>query len=682
MTAAAPVVFTPGLESQDPLANYYLRQATLRLRRELCWLWQDNGALLRADRVIESLDRARFFARKHEFWHEDVTARYLTAKIFEPEPSAGAAPRGSFGWVAEELPLDSTARLALALALVAAFDSGAGPVIGACLNDAQRTLPTLALLQNLCDDPTDALSLTDPAHPLFAFGLLRRAEGLAVDWDAALSIPESIARKLLYPVSALPRHLQPVSAAAVFPELEEAAAQAVSRIRQESGLCVVHLLGGPGAATRDFLGTVSRHTGRPVQSAKGLTPAGLPAALTLCWLEGCDLFLPSSFAKLAETVAASHELPVTLFVQGAIEGITAARIEVPAFPFAHRLEAWRSELGGRVDEEALAETARRFRFDSETIQRVAGSLRRGEGPVTRRTISAACRSARSADLGELAQRVRPRFHSAAQLVLPVRQREHFEEVLHAIRALTAVHYRWGTERVWNEGGIPVLFAGPPGTGKTMGAEILASELDLPMYRIDLSQVVNKYIGETEKNLKRIFDAADVSDTLLLFDEADAIFGKRMEARDAQDRWANLEISYLLERMERFKGVAVLATNRKKDLDDAFLRRLRYIVDFPLPGAEERRRIWEQALPGGVDHSALDLELLASRFAISGGHIRSVVFNACLQSARPDRSPRLEMKEVVVALKRELDKLNRPVALESFGPFASVIQEMEDGGDTH
>jgi len=276
--------------------------------------------------------------------------------------------------------------------------------------------------------------------------------------------------------------------------------------------------------------------------------------------------------------------------------------------------------------------------------------------------------------------VAPRFDRATELFLPPRQREQFQEVLQAMRALAEVHYRWGTARVWNEGGISVLFAGPPGTGKTMAAEILASELDLPMYRIDLSQVVNKYIGETEKNLKRIFDAADVSDALLLFDEADAIFGKRMEARDAHDRYANLEISYLLDRMERFKGLAVLATNRKKDLDEAFLRRLRYIVVFPLPGVEQRLDIWKQSIPAGVDAGNLDLAFLAGRFPLAGGHIRSIVFNACLQSAGRDGPPALGMEEVLVALKRELDKLGRPIGLESFGAYASLIRRMEHEDD--
>jgi SpoVK/Ycf46/Vps4 family AAA+-type ATPase len=248
-----------------------------------------------------------------------------------------------------------------------------------------------------------------------------------------------------------------------------------------------------------------------------------------------------------------------------------------------------------------------------------------------------------------------------------------------MQSLTEVHYTWGTGKVWNESGISVLFAGPSGTGKTMAAEILAIKLDLPMYRIDLSQVVNKYIGETEKNLKRVFDAADMSDMILFFDEADSLFGRRTEVSDAHDRYANLEISYLLERMERFKGLAILATNRKKDLDEAFLRRLRYIVDFPLPESDERKRIWRQVIPEHADSSQLEFDFLGEQFPLSGGNIRSIVFNACLQcagGANGNGASQLTMKEIVVAVKREFDKMNRSLSLEQYGSYAPLVERLD------
>ncbi len=320
----------------------------------------------------------------------------------------------------------------------------------------------------------------------------------------------------------------------------------------------------------------------------------------------------------------------------------------------------------------MAECARRYRYEAGTIRSAAGGLRAHRGPLAAADLAAACCAEVPLDVGELARRVEPRF-GGDELVLPPAQQAQFEEIHRAMRALTEVHHGWGTARAWGESGISVLFAGPPGTGKTMAAEVLAARLQVPMYRIDLSQVVDKYIGETEKNLKRLFDLADVADTLLFFDEADALFGKRTEVRDSHDRYANLEVSYLLERMERFRGMAILATNRRKELDEAFLRRLRYVVEFPLPDVARRRALWWQSIPAAVDASALDLDFLARQFPLSGGHIRSAVFNACLQSAG-NGAPRLEMEQVLLAVRREMDKLGRPVSAEQMGRYAALPGE--------
>jgi hypothetical protein len=591
----------------------------------------------------------------------------------------------------DECGLDSMCCFSFGLALLASFDSAAGPVIATCQNDANRTLPTVALVQKLWDQPDEALALADPTHPLFRYGLLRRAEANAPDWDAALHTPELVARKLLFPDTTRAPQLEPVADnARTFDQLEDAAYQTALLLRAPAqNLRIVTLLSRAESSATSLVSGIAPRTGRRVLVLRGsVAPQALATAMTLCWLEGCDLMLPAGTVsgKLADALLPSLALPITVFVEvhdrGTLDGLPPRRVfttvDTPAMTYTERVAQWTSALGaqGGLPDGVIAEVARRFRYAGETINQIGEALKMSPEPITHRAITAACRSAARAELGDLAQRVNPRFDKATELFLPQRHWEHFNEVLQAMRSLTEVHYRWGTARVWNEGGIAVLFSGPPGTGKTMAAEILASELDLPMYRVDLSQVVNKYIGETEKNLKRIFDAADVSDTLLLFDEADSIFGKRVEARDAHDRYANLEISYLLERMERFKGLAVLATNRKKDLDDAFLRRLRYVIDFPLPGPEQRRRIWERSIPAGVDASALDLELLASRFPMSGGHIRSVLFNACLQSAKGNGRAELKMEPVLVALKRELDKIHRPVALDLFGEYAPIIERME------
>src|SRR5262249_18052921 len=224
---------------------------------------------------------------------------------------------------------------------------------------------------------------------------------------------------------------------------------------------------------------------------------------------------------------------------------------------------WREAIPSAGD--LVPELARRFRYEHSAIAHVGRELAMlGRDPTAGEVLTAA---RADVDLGTLAHPVTARFERP-DLMLPAVQSAPIEEVVAAMNNLTRVHYEWGTARAWNEGGLAALFAGAPGTGKTMAAEVIAAELRLPLYRIDLSQVVNKYIGETEKNLRRLFDAADSSDVILFFDEADALFGKRTEVKDAHDRYANLEISYLLERMERFKGLAILATNRKKDLDEA------------------------------------------------------------------------------------------------------------------
>jgi SpoVK/Ycf46/Vps4 family AAA+-type ATPase len=320
---------------------------------------------------------------------------------------------------------------------------------------------------------------------------------------------------------------------------------------------------------------------------------------------------------------------------------------------------------------AVAEAARRFRFERRAIERIVRALPR-DHTVSPHELFAACRAEALSEFGHLAQPVAPRF-SLEELILPTAQAQQIDEIRQAMNALTTVHYDWGTARAWNEGGLSVLFGGPPGTGKTMAAEALAQVLELPMYRIDLSQVVNKYIGETEKNLKRIFDAAELADCILFFDEADALFGKRTEVKDAHDRFANIEISYLLERMERFKGLAILATNRKKDLDEAFMRRLRAVIEFPLPGIPERERLWRAVFPAQVDTRELDIRYLARQFPLSGGHIRSIAFNACLLSVAEAGAAHVSMATLLVAVKRELDKLNRAAGEELFGTYAPLLR---------
>jgi hypothetical protein len=311
--------------------------------------------------------------------------------------------------------------------------------------------------------------------------------------------------------------------------------------------------------------------------------------------------------------------------------------------------------------------AQRFRLGSAGIARVVSSLDRS---ASIDQLVTACELEVGMQIGSNAKLVTPRF-TREELVLDHERTAQFEELLQAMQAVAEVHAHWGTGRAWGHAGIPVLFAGAPGTGKSMAAEVLAAKLKLPMYRVDLSQVVNKYIGETEKNLRVLFDAAEQADLLLFFDEADALFGQRTNVKTANDRFANLEVSYLLERMENFRGLAVLATNRKKDLDEAFLRRLRYVIEFPLPGETERVKIWKKAIPSEVDAQDVDVDFLAAEYALAGGNIRSIVLNACLQAAASSTRPRLDMRTVIHAVAREYEKLGRPLASQHLDRWSPV-----------
>jgi SpoVK/Ycf46/Vps4 family AAA+-type ATPase len=233
-----------------------------------------------------------------------------------------------------------------------------------------------------------------------------------------------------------------------------------------------------------------------------------------------------------------------------------------------------------------------------------------------------------------------------------------------------VYERWGFgERLSRGKGIAALFAGPSGTGKTMAAEVLAKHLNLDLYRVDLAGVVSKYIGETEKNLRQVFDAAEESGAILFFDEADALFGKRSEVRDSHDRFANIEINYLLQRMEDYRGLAILATNMKSLLDQAFLRRLRFLVDFPFPSAADRMRIWRGIFPAKAETTGVDYAFL-SRLEIAGGNIKNIAMNAAFLAASHDQP--IGMQHVLSAARREYMKIDKLVLESEFGRYYGAV----------
>ncbi len=281
--------------------------------------------------------------------------------------------------------------------------------------------------------------------------------------------------------------------------------------------------------------------------------------------------------------------------------------------------------------------------------------------------SHAARRLVTGDLDRLTTRIRP-SRSWDDLVLPVEDFERVRMVAARYRHRDTVLDEWGFKPI-PSAGVVAMFSGPPGTGKTMSAEVIAADLGLDLFKVNLATMVSKYIGETEKNLEQLFDVADTGNVVLLFDEADSIFGKRSEVSDAQDRYANLEVSYLLQRIERFDGLVILTTNLSSNIDNAFLRRIHVVVDFQAPDEGERRTLWLKALPNDAPQNEVDIDFCA-RFKLSGADIRSVSLGAAFMAA--DEKKSISMSHVVTALFDEMRKQGRLVDRGSFEPYADLL----------
>lgn len=346
-------------------------------------------------------------------------------------------------------------------------------------------------------------------------------------------------------------------------------------------------------------------------------------------------------------------------------------IRIPfALPTAtERLHCWQAALpDSTVD---LREIANKFRLSRSQIAAAAATAqnqarrRQPENPqITLDDLHLACRSHSNQKLSELAQKIEPHY-TWADIVLPPEQIAQLRELCAQVIHRTEVYEDWGFGQKFSLGkGSHVLFSGPPGTGKTMGADIIAGELGLDLYKIDLATVVSKFIGETEKNLARIFTEAETSNAILFFDEADALFGKRTEVRDAHDRYANLEVSYLLQRMEAYEGVTILATNLRKNMDEAFMRRMHFIVEFPFPDAAHRQRIWQKSWPAAAPRSTdVDLAFLAERVLLAGGNIRNITLAASFLAAADGGT--ITMTHLLHAAQREYQKMGKLLTAEAF-----------------
>jgi ATPase family protein associated with various cellular activities (AAA)/winged helix domain-containing protein len=317
---------------------------------------------------------------------------------------------------------------------------------------------------------------------------------------------------------------------------------------------------------------------------------------------------------------------------------------------------WAEALGPHVPAEHVEEVAQHFRLSAASVDAIARELASANGDAGG-ALRRLCRERSRVRLEDLAERIDPAA-TWDDLVLPAGHLDLLREIARHVRHRTQVYERWGFgERTSRGLGVTALFAGESGTGKTLAAEVLAGELGLDLYRIDLAGTVSKYIGETEKNLRRVFDAAEASGAVLLFDEADALFGKRGEVKDSHDRYANLEVAYLLQRMESYRGLAILTTNLRSNLDRAFLRRLRFVVQFPFPDAPQRAEIWRRVFPAAIPLDGIDPDALA-RLTVSGGSIRSIALAAAFAAAE-DRAP-VAPAHLLRAARFEYAKAERPL----------------------
>ena len=364
-----------------------------------------------------------------------------------------------------------------------------------------------------------------------------------------------------------------------------------------------------------------------------------------------------------------------------LEGADVQRITVERPDVVERRARWQAELdalGVSVEDADLEHVAGLFGLGRAQITTAARTVARGLGGPTgaragRDALTTAARESSTRDLDGIAEEVATDYRWD-DLVLPPGTRRRVVELAEAVRHRHRVFDVWSFGRLTGgHASVRALFSGPSGTGKTMSAAVVAGDLGLPLYRVDLSAVVSKYVGETEKNIERILAAAESSNAMLLFDEADALFGKRTEVKDAHDRYANIETAFLLQRIESFDGVVVLATNLAGNLDEAFGRRIHFQVEFPVPDQTLRARLWRHAVPATAPVADdFDPDFLAGMFTMTGGDIRNAALMAAFLAAREDTP--IAMSHLVRALARQRRLQGKVPSVSEFGDYLRLVRD--------
>jgi hypothetical protein len=665
----------------------YLSAAVEWIRLRLVELAERQAAPAPPPGAPEKASSRGFFGRRQEETQPsapasrrpDLSTPAIDRAAAALERAAAADPPPALLLLARRLGLVRFEADVLLLCAAMELDTRTAALCARAQADPSRQYPTFALALALFDDPVwEALS---PARPLRRWRLIEiNQPGAQPLTAAALRADERVVsylKGLNYLDDRLTSIVSPLADPEALPQSQRSQANRIVRELQASDgrVPVVHLLGADTGSKRAIAKAAAAGVGLQVyRVGADMLPAAWAdlEALARLWQRE-SLLLP--IALYLDAQDADKELPVVsrflAWTPGPVFldtrdawphlGRDALTIDVARPTPAEQEDAWRAALGDAA-REAPARLAGQFSLGVDAIVRIGGRVASGQ-PASVDAAWDACLLASRPRLDTLAERLAVRAHAWDDLVLPEPEKTLLRQIVDQVGHRHHVYERWGFGRRLTRGlGISALFAGESGTGKTLAAEVIAGELVLDLYRIDLSQVVSKYIGETEKNLRKLFDAAENGGAILFFDEADALFGKRSEVKDSHDRYANIEINYLLQRMEGYRGLAILATNRKSALDAAFVRRLRFIVDFPFPGAAARRRIWERAFPEEAETAGLDAERLAS-FNLTGGSIQNVAINAAFLGARAGTP--VTMPLVLEAIRSELRKLDKPVHESEF-----------------
>jgi len=627
----------------------------------------------------ETLNRnylmSEFAALRRCLGGEDVDSTGIAASEEEFRRMDPPAPIDALAAIFE---LSAFERQVLLLLAGVEMDAALAAQCSEATGRPQRACVTFSLAMATLRDPHwNALA---PFSPLRRYRLVEMESGHGVT-SAPLHINERILHYIAG-VNQLDERLQSILLRKPKPEwmAREHLQSAADIMRRLQGgvpaSTAFHLCGDDAAAQENIAAVIAHYAGRELFVLRPEdTPAPgpdldqflqlwtresllLPALLLLQW-EGDA---PTTTARqLAERIAG------TLFIASR-DSIRLHRLveryDVNKPGPAEQMHLWNEALGESVASfgPIVEQIAEQFRFSAETIvsisQSVQASRSDDSAPEASETLWNSCRMHGRPRLETMAERIVP-CATWDDLVLPETQMQTLRQLVSQSRHRLTVYESWGFAAKGRRGlGLSALFSGPSGTGKTLAAEVLATELKLDLYRIDLSAVVSKYIGETEKNLKQVFDAAESGGVLLLFDEADALFGKRAEVKDSHDRYANIEVGYLLQRMESFQGIAILTTNFKPSLDKAFQRRLRFSVDFPFPNATQRQAIWRRVFPSQTPTAGLDHMRLAA-LNMAGGNIRNIALNAAFLAAEANQP--VGMPHILRAAQFEAVKVERPLS---------------------